>query len=463
MEKHALHQQRELSAGIQMSDVRTKPRSDEDALGIVRQYDLILGFLQYIKPILDDYPELNTFYCPIESTQLLCVYRTADLPQAVPVEFRTYQVDARLRARKLFDQTTDERYSSYQHPQLDVLGYHDSYRHEVIDLILAVLGGHLPRQYPKGTTSLVVPCSIPEQITAASSRLRDLAGILILFGDKQSFPQSCHSSLAENLKRAFNNYFAETGQFAIRELEFFLSSLMNQDERIQDNQNRALGFIAHMVVHRFRNFRQVAEFIGEEFPAAKEVAADPDFYEDKIRAMKSQLNRAKRLEKQLEYIGQTSQKTRLSISELLDIFNYVFADMQKQTNSSVLLDLNVSDDLLKEHVNTPQSMLEEVFYNHMENMFRYINYPGVEDKKLTLKIYPEAKYICADLINYGPPLSPDTLEDLQRTVRVRRPSGSGLGMFLSTMIMRHIGGDQEVISPIPDSDKGVCITLKFPR
>jgi len=36
-------------------------------------------------------------------------------------------------------------------------------------------------------------------------------------------------------------------------------------------------------------------------------------------------------------------------------------------------------------------------------------------------------------------------------------------MFLSAMIMRHVGGDQEVNSPVPGNDIGVCITFKFPR
>ena len=104
-----------------------------------------------------------------------------------------------------------------------------------------------------------------------------------------------------------------------------------------------------------------------------------------------------------------------------------------------------------------------LFYNHLENMFRAVDHPDEENKRLFLQTRTEEKHLCLDLINYGPVVAPDVLEDLQRLVRVNRPSGSGLGMFLSAMIMRHVGGDQEVNSPVPGKDIGVCITFKFPR
>jgi signal transduction histidine kinase len=464
-----LSQQQALYAGIQTSDARVRQYSEEMALGVIRQYELILGFLQYIKPVLAQYPELNIFYFPVESEQLLCVYQTVDLQQPVPVELRSYQAETRRHARELFNQTTNTGSLSFLYPSLDVQapsyrhGTHIRHRELLIDLISTILGGHLPRSYPKGATSLVVCCPIPEQIKVASSHLRELPGVLIFFGDEQSFAQASHSSLADTIKKEFNRYFAETGRYAIRELDFFLSSLMNQDERIQDNQNRALGFIAHMVVHRFRNFRQVAEFIVQEFPTAVEVISHPQLYEDKIRAMQTQLHRAQRLEKQLAYIGQPPQNAQLSISELVDVFEYVLDEIKAYTNNPVFLDADVPNDLRKEYVIAPASMLKEVFSNHLENILREIDRPDVENKKLTLRIYSKADSVYVDLIHYGAPLSPDTLEDLQRTVRVRRPSGSGLGMFLSTMIMRHVGGDQEITSPLLGSDKGVCITLRFPR
>lgn len=463
MQESLLHQQQALRAGIQMSEARMRQRPEEDTLGVVRQYDLILGFLQRLKPALAEYPELHMFYFPVKSEQLLCVYRTADMPQPVAVEFHTYQINTLLEARELFNQIIETRYLSSRHPSPENRNNRDGARQKVVDLIFDILGGYLPHTYPRGATSLVISCPIPEQIATASRRLRDLSGLLILFGDEQNFSQATHSSLAETVRKEFNRYFEETGHYAIQELEFFLSSLMNQDERIQDNQNRLLGIIAHMVVHRFRNFRQVAEFIAQEFPTVQEVINDAQRYEDKIRAMQNQLNRAQRLERQLQYIERVSQKTRLSIGELADICEYVFSEMKKQTQSAVELEVEITDDLRAEYVLSPQTVIEEVFYNHLENMMREIDRPEVESKKLTLEARSEEKYVALDIINYGPPLSPDILEDLQRFVRVRRPNGSGLGMFLSSMIMRHVGGDQEVSSPIPGSDKGVCVTLKFPR
>jgi len=293
--------------------------------------------------------------------------------------------------------------------------------------------------------------------------LRDLIGLLILFGDEQNFSQSSHSSLVRTVNKEFNRYIEDTGQYAIRDLDFFLSSLISQDERIQDNQNRALGLIAHMVVHRFRNFRQVAEFIVQEYPTAQEVSQDPDHYEEKIQAMKTQLNRAWRLEKQIQYVERAPDKTPITLSELIDIVEYVFSEMKKQTKSSIELEVDILDSSRTELVLSPQTVIEEVFYNHLENMFRAIDHPTVENKKLSLQSHNQEKLLCLDLINYGPAIASDVLEDLQRLVRVNRPSGSGFGTFLSAMSMRQVGGDLEVISPLPGKDIGVCITFKFPR
>ncbi len=463
MRERLLHEQQALRAGIQMSEARTRQRSEEDALGVVRQSDLILGFLQKLKPALAEYPELHVFYFPIKSEQLLCIYRTAEMPKPFAVEFRTYQLNTLVQARELFKEAVaeDARYLSSPHPPLDNRNYQNDARHKVLDLLSDILGGYLPHTYPRGATSLVIPCPVPEEIATANRRLRDLSGLLILLGDEQNFSQTSHSSLAETVKREFNKYLEETGQYVIQELGFFLASLMSQDERIMDNQNRRLGIIANLVIHRFKNFRQVAEFIAQEFPTAHEVVSDSQGYEDKIRDMQMQLNSAQRLEKQLQYIGRVSQKTRQLIGELADICEYVFNEMKKQTKSSVYLDVAIPDDFRTQYVLSPlQPVIEEVFYNLLDNMFLVIDRPEVENKKLTLQIHSEEKFVCLDLINYGPPFSPDILEDLQRFVRVRRPSGSGLGMFLSSMIMLSVGGE---MSPVPGSDDGVCITLKFPR
>jgi signal transduction histidine kinase len=465
MQERLLYKQQALRAGIQLSEVRTRQRSEEDAFGVVRQYDLILGFLQKLKPLLAEYSDLHMFYFPVQSEQLLCVYRTADMPQAVRLEFRPYQINTLVQARELSKEAIDTSFISSYYSPLDIRNYPDEQHHKVLDLITAILGGRLPSTYAKGATSLVIPCSIAEQLMIASRRLRDLSGMLILFGDEQNFSQTSHSSLAEAVKREFNKYLEETAPYAIQDLNFFLSSLMSQDERIQDNQNRQLGIIANLVIHRFRNFRQVAEFIAQEFPTAHEVAGHSQRYEDKIRIMQTQLDRARGLDIQLQYIGRV-QKTRQLIGELADICEYVFSEMIKQTKSSVYLDVDFPDDFRTQYVlSPPQPVIEEVFYNHLENIFKQIDRPEVENKKLTLQIHtdPEEKFMCLDLIDYGPPLPPDVKEDLERFVRVRRPSGSGLGMYLSKMIMLSIDGDQEVTSPLPGSDKGVGITLKFPR
>jgi|SRR5579863_15211 len=463
MQQRLSHKQQALGAGIQMSDARMRQRSEEDSTGLLLQYELILGFLQKIRPMLAEYPALHMFYFPIRSEQLLCVYHTADMPEPFPLELRPYLITTLASARQLFNETLDASFLSSYHKPLENLTYQRG-THIVLDIIFSTLGGHLPHTHPKAATSLVICFPIPDKLAAASKRLRDLSGLLILYGDERNFAQSNHSSLVKAANREFNRYLEETGHYAaIRDLNFFLSSLISQDERIQDNQNRALGLIAHMVVHRFRNYRQVAEFIGQEYPTAQEVIKDPDHYEEKIRAMNSQLDSARRLEKQLQYVERAPDRTPITLGELIDIVEYVFNEMKRQTKSSIELEVDINDSSRAELILSPPAVIEEVFYNHLENMFRAINHPNEENKKLSLQSHDEERLLCLDLINYGSALAPDILEDLQRLVRVSRPSGSGLGMFLSAMIMRSVGGDQEVISPIPGEDIGVCITFKFPR
>jgi len=462
MQEQLSHKQQALGAGIQMSDVRRKRRSEEDSPRLVLQYDLIQGFLQKIGPALAEYPQLNMFYFPVQSEQLLSVYRLADMPEPLPLELRPYLIITLAKARQLFNETLDARFLSSYHPPLENHTYQYG-QNMVLDIIFSTLGGQLPYKHQKAATSLVICCPIPDKLAAASQRLRDLSGLLILFGDEENFSQSSHSSLVKTVSKEFNRYLEDTGQYAIRELDFFLSSLISQDERIQDNQNRALGFIANMVIHRFRNFHQVAEFIIQEYPTAQEVIKDPDHYEEKIRAMKTQLHSAGRLEMQLQYIGSASHKTPITLGELVDILEYVFNEMKKQKKSSLELEIGIPDSSRAELAISPQLVIEEAFYNSLENMFRVIDHPDVENKKLSLQSHTEEQLLCLDLINYGPAIAQDVSEDLQRLVRVSRPSGSGLGIFLSVMIMRRIDGDLEVISPIPGKDIGVCYSFKFPR
>ncbi len=466
MQEQLSHKQQALRAGIGMSDARRKQRSEDDSSGLVLQYELILGFLQKIGPALAEYPGLHMFYFPVKSEQLLCVYRMTHMPEPLPVELRPYLITTLAKARQLFNETLDARFLSSYHLPLENLEYqHDtSQKKMVLDIIFSTLGGHLPYTHPKAATSLVICCLIPDKLAVASKRLRDLSGLLILLGDEQNFSQSSHSSLVNTVSKEFNRYLGETGQYAaITDLNFFLSSLISQDERIQDNQNRALGIIAQMVVHRFRNFRQVGEFIVQEYPTAQEVIEDPEHYEEKIRAMKTQLNRAERLEKQLQYVRRAPDKMPTTLSELVDIVEYVFNNMKKQMKSAIELEIDIPESSRTELVLSPQAIIEEVFYNHLENMFSKIDHPDVENKKISLHSHTQEKLLCLDLINYGPVISPDVLEDLQRLVRVKRPSGSGFGTFLSAMVMLHVGGELEVISPIPGKDIGVCITFKFPR
>jgi signal transduction histidine kinase len=468
MDQQLLLWQQALRAGIQASEARARQRSVEMAMGVVRQYDLILGFLERITARLAVYSELYVFFFPVEAPQLLCVYQRVSQPQPVPVEFHFSRTIAREQVKKLFDQLQNERFRRYEHqpltnhPRLTDPG-DSEFRKPILTLLLGALDGYLPRSYPRGATSLVVSCPVPPDIARASGRLRDLSGLLVIFDDRSSFPRDDTITLANSLRKEFDEYFSLVGRYAVRELEFFLSSLMNQDERIQDNQNRALGFIAHLVAHRFRNLREVGEYVASTFSTADSVAQNPSGYQKYMDLMQRQLKRARSLERPLEYIGRPPSLEPILISDLLDVFQSIFDDATNDTYSSVTLEIEDCDEpLLNIYIEAAEKpILDEVFNNHIENMVRAISTPEVAKKVLTLRVTREINYICLHLINYGPPLTPDILEDLQRVVRVRRPTHSGLGMFLSAMIMRHAGGDQVVTSPLPDSSLGVCVSLKF--
>jgi len=462
------HKRQALLAGIQGPYVRAKRQSAEATGEVMHQYDQILGLIECLNPILSEYiEELNIFYFPVDSQKLLCVYRTADQSQPVPVRLKAYLTDARRRAGEVFSLIEKARWRSFDYQPRNGAELHcnDRSGNDILNLIRVTLGGHLPRSYPQGATALVVCCPIPVELRTAS--WRDLAGILVLFGSKQDFPKDSHSRVADGIRREFDHYMERTGRYVIRELEFFLSSLMSQDERIQDNALRAVGVAVYMLLHRFRNFRQAGESLITNFATVQDVTKHPDDYRKTIESMRSQLEKAKKLEKQLAYIGQKPQSTRRSVSEVVDIFKVVFKRATEAANSSAFLDEDVPQELLNDYLHAPTSseILEEVFNNHIENIIRELDQPNVSNKTVTLRAYQDVvdDYVCLDIIHYGPPLPPEVLEDLQRAIRVRRPSGSGLGMYLSAMILRHVGGDQQVTSPISGSNTGVCVTLKFPR
>src|SRR6266567_9068833 len=160
MQEQLSHKQQALHAGIRMSDARRKRRSEEDSPGLVLQYDLILGFLQKIGPALAEYPELNMFYFPVKSEQLLCVYRLADMPEPLPVELRPYLIITLAKARQLFNETLDAHFLSSYHPPLENFTYQYG-QNMVLDVIFSTLGGQLPYKHQKAATSLVICCPIP--------------------------------------------------------------------------------------------------------------------------------------------------------------------------------------------------------------------------------------------------------------------------------------------------------------
>src|SRR5438445_41203 len=175
MQEQLSHKQQALHAGIRMSDARRKRRSEEDSPGLVLQYDLILGFLQKIGPALAEYPELNMFYFPVKSEQLLCVYRLADMSEPFPVELRPYLITTLANARQLFKETLDARFLSSYYLPLENLEYqhNTSQQKMVLEIIFSILGGQLPHMHPKAATSLVICCPISDKLTTVSKRLRD--------------------------------------------------------------------------------------------------------------------------------------------------------------------------------------------------------------------------------------------------------------------------------------------------
>src|SRR5258708_37993442 len=154
MEEQLSQKQQALRAGIQMSDARIRRRSEEDSPGLVLQYDLILGFLQKIGPVLAEYPELHIFYFPVKSEQLLCVYRSAHMPEPLPVELRPYLIITLAKARQLFNETLDARFLSSYHPPLENLTYQLG-QNMVLAIIFATLGGQSPPSPPKTSPSLL--------------------------------------------------------------------------------------------------------------------------------------------------------------------------------------------------------------------------------------------------------------------------------------------------------------------
>src|SRR5258708_4366100 len=136
MQEQLSQKQQALRAGIQMSDARRKRHSEEDSPGLVLQYELILGFLQKIGPALAEYPGLQIFYFPVKSEQLLCVYRTPDMLEPLPVDLPPYLIIPLAKAPHLFNKTLNTRFLSSYPPPLENLTYQLG-QNMVLDIIFA--------------------------------------------------------------------------------------------------------------------------------------------------------------------------------------------------------------------------------------------------------------------------------------------------------------------------------------
>ncbi|MEI7845115.1 MAG: hypothetical protein WCK35_04840 [Chloroflexota bacterium] len=455
-----MREQKSLIAGFRTLEARASQRSAEIAYGS----DLILGFIQRVKLKLDF--DCSLFYFPSESDQIACVYQTIDQNRPTPLEYKGDLKATRRKVITLLEGIQDTVCSPQIHPGLNRWGNNIqndlSYQSPVINLVLDVLGGYLPGSYPQGAISLTIDCSIPEELKSSTSRLKELTGFLLLLTDKNSLQENKAVGLGIGIHQDFDEYVETIGRHtAVHDLEFFISSLLHQDERVQDDTNRALGLITHLIAHRMKNLRQAAMLIVQFFPTEKDVNASPEKYRTNIKMLSSQMEKAEQIEKQLEFLSNRPAKDKRSIPDLVDILRSRCDKCLTGNDSPIQLDLDIPVELENVFIWAP-ALLPEVFNNHFENFNRVFDNLELKDKRLLVHIYTEAQFVCIDIIHYGPPIPSQTLEDMQRVVRVRKPIGAGMGMFLSGMILRHVGGSQEVTSPLIGSDHGACVKLSFP-
>ncbi len=183
----------------------------------------------------------------------------------------------------------------------------------------------------------------------------------------------------------------------------------------------------------------------------KEALQAADTGLQRLQTLLTRLSEAARLEQALQEAEKQQTNLNDFLKQCLDGYRLAYPGQSfKLTTPETELDLEINRDLFFQ-------MLDKLVGNAVE-----FSYP---DREIHIKLFTKSTSIALQLINYGPRLPEDMLDDLFNSmvsIRTERSDAGphlGLGLFVARLIAEFHGG--KISAENLENDDGVCMTISL--
>lgn len=226
-----------------------------------------------------------------------------------------------------------------------------------------------------------------------------------------------------------------------------------QKEIIQSEKLAVVGQLAAATAHEIRNpltsikgFLQLLEHRLKGNQHESEI-------KEYTRIMVEEVDRMEKIIRDFLLMTKPSDVTR----EQADLNAVIERMLVLVQNQATLRNIEVVTDLMPlPHVLMHKEAIQQVILNLLRNAFEAMNIGGV----LTLKTYEEVKYVAVVVNDTGVGMTEEEIANLGSPFYSTKTEGTGLGLTVSSKIIREHGGLLEVESV---KNVGTTITIKLPR
>ncbi|MGZ6530131.1 MAG: two-component system sensor histidine kinase NtrB, partial [Tumebacillaceae bacterium] len=226
-----------------------------------------------------------------------------------------------------------------------------------------------------------------------------------------------------------------------------------QKEIIQSEKLAVVGQLAAATAHEIRNpLTSIKGFLQLQEQRLKGNQHESEMMEY-TRIMVEEVDRMEKIIRDFLLMTKPSDVTR----EQVDLNAVIERMLVLVQNQATLRNINVETAFMPlPHVLMHKEAIQQVILNLLQNAFEAMNIGGT----LTLKTYEEVKYVAVVVIDTGVGMTDEEIANLGSPFYSTKTEGTGLGLTVSSKIIREHGGVLDV-----DSVKGVgtTITIKLPK
>ncbi|HEY9163789.1 MAG TPA: PAS domain S-box protein [Magnetovibrio sp.] len=235
-----------------------------------------------------------------------------------------------------------------------------------------------------------------------------------------------------------------------------------QAQLIQSSKMATLGEMATGVAHELNQPLNVISMAVNNIKNRLERGtAEPDYLDDKLDKVMSQVQRAAAIIDHMRIFGRTpnSEMSVLNTEDMVDGSLSLIGEQLRLANIDVRKDMEAGEFYIRGH----QVQIEQVLLNLFANAHDVLKGKEESDKRILVRIFDDAqaKQVKIEVEDSGGGIAPEHMtrifEPFYTTKEIGK--GTGLGLSISYGIVTEMGGTLTV----RNGEKGACFTIALPR